>query len=400
MTKGALLISEILKKQWETPLTDEERLILEEWLKENPENAVLLQQMASEPWLTQELDRFKAYDDTESRIKVKGILDQQLSVPAPNVHRVHLLRTAWFRYASALLLIAATATFLYRINTSSEKAAVKQLAQQATSIQPGGNKAMLTLADGSTIILDSAANGNLVSQGGIKILKLDDGALAYSGEGQLEGGEALYNTISTPIGGQYQIALSDGTKVWLNASSSIRFPTTFSKERTVDITGEAYLEVSANKNSPFIVKSLGTTIEVLGTSFNVNAYKDEAGMQTTLLDGSVRVKKADKQFLLKPGQQANVVADNAIQILNDIDVRQVVAWKNGYFDFNNADVPVMMRQLERWYDIQVTYVGNLPDVIFKGKMDRNVELTDVVRFLKSFGIKTELQGRRLIISGA
>ncbi len=269
-------------------------------------------------------------------------------------------------------------------------------------IKPGGNKALLILADGSTIILDSAANGTISEQGSIKVQKLDNGLLAYSVNGKMitEKDEAFYNTISTPRGGQYQVTLSDGSKVWLNAASSIRFPVVFiGKERKVEITGEAYFEVAKNKTMPFKVKAGTSEVEVLGTHFNINSYEDETSIKTTLLEGSVKVSAANQlPKLLKPGQQAGINKTGRIDIMSGVDTEEAIAWKNGLFIFNSSDVKSIMRQISRWYNVDVEYRGNV-NLHFTGQLTRNEDVAKVFEKIALTGeVHFKIDGKKIIVS--
>jgi ferric-dicitrate binding protein FerR (iron transport regulator) len=308
------------------------------------------------------------------------------------LHGVHFLRTAWFRYAAVLLLIAGTATFLYLRHQPQEQAAQIQSTKQP-DILPGGNKAILTLSDGNTIILDSAANGSLASQGNMQIIKLNAGSLAYKQGGAASSsvtGEVLYNTISTPKGGQYQIALPDGSKVWLNAASSITYPTCFTGPlRKVKISGEAYFEVAKAPDQPFIVQTYQDEIRVLGTSFNVNSYKDEPGIKTSLVEGRVRINEQ----VLQPGEayfKGKIIKTN---------IEQDIAWKNSVFNFNKTDLPAVLRQISRWYDIEVLYSGMIPQEMYQGKLSKDLTLTEVLRILKTVGITFQVKDRVLIVKG-
>jgi ferric-dicitrate binding protein FerR (iron transport regulator) len=282
---------------------------------------------------------------------------------------------------------------------------------QGGDIAPGSEKAVLTLADGSTIILDNAANGNVAQQGGTKIIKLDNGQLAYDAgrntHRRVLSGELLYNTISTPRGGQYQITLPDGTKVWLNAASSIKFPTAFSgSTREVEMTGEAYMEIAKNSKQPFRVKANGTEIQVLGTSFNINAYSDEEAVKTTLIEGRVRVSSLKSNVILKPGQQARIALAvssdqqaKGITVVNDADIQQALAWKNSLFKFNDASIEVIMRQLARWYNLDVVYEGNVTKT-FLATIPRNVPISQVLEALEITGaVKFKVEANKVTVIG-
>jgi transmembrane sensor len=322
----------------------------------------------------------------------------------PIVHRVHFLKTAWFRYAAAaiVLLVSGAAIWWEISRFAGNDGTRSESVVQTADIAPGGDKAVLTLADGTKIILDNAANGNVAQQGNTKIIKLDNGQLAYqtplSGRRGV-GGEALYNTIATPKGGQYQIVLPDGSKVWLNAASSIKFPAAFTgSTRQVEIAGEVYMEIAKNAKQPFIVKTNGTEVQVLGTSFNINAYSDEEAIKTTLIEGSVKVVKENSEAILKPGEQAvisNSAASKIQKILVETD--EVLAWKNGDFDFGHSDIRSIMRQLSRWYDIDVVYEGQMPERSFSGSMQRNMNLSAALRVLERSNIHFRMEGKKLIV---
>jgi Fe2+-dicitrate sensor, membrane component len=311
------------------------------------------------------------------------------------VHRIPLYRRWWWAAASVIILLSAGLYFFNRPATTQQVVAALQNEAAPEEAMPGGNRAVLKLADGITIVLDSAANGTLAMQGNTNIVKLDNGQIAYSGNGQSS--DLLYNTMSTPRGGQYQLTLPDGTKVWLNAASSITFPVAFTgNTRDVSVTGEVYFEVAKNKEKPFVVDvNKQLQVEVLGTHFNINCYPEESVIKTTLVEGSVRVSN-QQTIVLTPGQQA--IAQGAELAVNpQPNIAQVLAWKNGLFDFQDMRFAEAMRQVERWYDIQVVYDGPAPDIEFTGGMDRGIQLSGIIRFLNDYGIKTRLQGRRLII---
>lgn len=328
-------------------------------------------------------------------------------------------RFSWLKYAAAVLLLMISAavylTFL-QDDKNRELVGAKNTNPPENIIPPGGDRALLTLADGRKIILDSAANGTLASEGNAQVIKLADGKIVYNVQGATN--EPVWNTMSTPAGGQYQVTLPDGTKVWLNSSTSITYPTLFTgKKREVKISGEVYMEVAANKQQPFIVNVNGqTVIEVLGTKFNVNAYANEPSVRTALVEGSVRVTKGSPADLavtggalpsaiLKPGDEASVALaaespEKDIKIISGIDVDQVLAWKNGLFNFNGLRLRSVMRQLERWYDIQVKYESSVPDIVFKGKMYRNIQLSDVLEVLREMGLQFQIKDRVLTITSA
>jgi ferric-dicitrate binding protein FerR (iron transport regulator) len=276
-------------------------------------------------------------------------------------------------------------------------------------VPPGSNRASLTLANGAVLLLDSTANQ--VIQQGATTVRQQGGQLQYDVQGAA--GATSYNTLATPRGGQFQVSLPDGTKVWLNAASSIKYPTAFTgAERKVEITGEAYLEVAtlrgaAGQKIPFkVMAGNACEIEVLGTHFNINTYTDEPAIKTTLLEGRVKVinRQApagnEASAILRPGQQAQVaLRDAKIHVVDDCDTEQVIAWKNGAFSFDNKSLEEVMRQLARWYDIDVVYEGKPPAVTFVGEMGRDVHLSKVLVFLRESRVSFRMEaGKRLVVT--
>ncbi|SMC66380.1 FecR family protein [Pedobacter nyackensis] len=319
-------------------------------------------------------------------------------------------KISWRRYAAvaAAVLVVASAGIYFGLQF--QKNNDKQDADYTSNIQAGKNRATLKLANGTIINLDSATNGEIAQQAGIAISKTADGQLVYhiAANAKIEKSATAteaYNTITTPRGGQYQINLPDGTKIWLNAASSLKYPAVFSKnERRVELTGEAYFEVAkvtikekGSERTPFIVVTDKQKIEVLGTHFNVNSYGDESAEKTTLLEGSVKVSnlKSKRSNLLKPGQQSLVVGEG-LQIAN-VDTLESVAWKNGYFQFNESDLEDIMKQLSRWYNVDVVFEGKVPDDLFHFKTPRNLSLTEVLKIFELNGINFKIEGRKLIV---
>jgi hypothetical protein len=303
------------------------------------------------------------------------------------------------KYAAAAIIfcmLSVSVYFLFKPKEKSQISKTENTQNDKMDVGPGKNKAVLTLANGSSIILDSAANGTLTTQGNSKILKLN-GMLSYNTL-KNKSSEILYNTISTPRGGQYQLMLSDGSKVWLNAASSLRFPAGFvGKERIVELSGEAYFEVAKNAKMPFKVKVGGMEVEVLGTHFNINSYDNESTIRTTLLEGSVKINKDNISGLLKPGQQAQLNKAGGIKIINDVDVEEAIAWKEGKFQFDRADIHDIMRQLARWYDVDVEYKGTVSSH-FGGTISRNVNLSQVLNMLHLTGeVKFQIEDRKVAV---
>ena len=305
--------------------------------------------------------------------------------------------------AASVVLVLGAGGFWWVNNNNQEKSLSALKAEKLSSSKdfaPGGDKAILTLADGSTIILDSAKNGALTQQGNTNVLKLENGQLAYTAS-VIKAREMLYNTITTPRGGQYQVKLTDGTKVWLNAASSLKFPAAFTgHERRVEITGEAYFEVAHHAAMPFFVRKGEAEVKVLGTHFNVNAYDDETDITITLLEGRVNVSQLSHRHsqFLSPGQQASMKMDGLINVADDIDTEMVMAWKNGLFDFTSADIKTIMRQISRWYDIEVSYEGQLPEREFSGKISRNANASTVLKILEQSDIHFRMEDKKIVVT--
>ncbi len=318
----------------------------------------------------------------------------------------HSKRSAFLKIAAAASIIGLIVLGTYQLfnkgtNKKFAKLEIKNR-NYKNNLPSGTNKAVLTLADGSTIVLDDAKNGALAQQGNTQVIKID-GKLDYNFNGSASK-EVLYNTISTPRGGQYRVELPDGSMVWLNAASSLRFPTAFSgKERRVEITGEAYFEVApltpkgGQGKIPFTVKVNGAEVRVMGTRFDVMAYDDEAIVKTTLLEGSVKFVKNNISSMLSPGQQSQLSKDGRVKIINDIDADKVIAWKNGIFNFQGADVGAVARQLSRWYDVDVVCNKKIDD-LFYAEIPRSTRLADVLKALELTGkVHFKIEGQRIVV---
>jgi transmembrane sensor len=355
-------------------------------------------------------DMFDIQDDflaekNEAKIKdkVKVSIDARIGLQKKSFNRI-MAGKRIIRYASAAMVIFALSFGAYLLNNkfthSDQSVAVQH------DIPPGGNTAILTLANGKKIFLDKIVNGQVLQQAGLHITKTSKGQIVYEVTDQKalqdSNEEAKMNTISTPNGGQYQVVLPDGTRVWLNSASNLKYPNYFSgSERLVELEGEAYFEVAKNKLSPFRIKTGLQTIEVLGTHFNVNAYNDEPILKTTLLEGSVTVSSAKNKIILIPGQQATINRNNLeTTVESKVDLDQIVAWKNGVFSFENEDLRSIMRQISRWYNVSVVFNGPLSDDKFFGEISRNSNLSQVIEILKLNNIRVALSGKTLHVSSS
>lgn len=292
----------------------------------------------------------------------------------------------WRKVAAAALIciLAGAATYGYLQRNHVPKTMAAD-APAKIDILPGSNRAILTLSNGVTIVLDSSKNGNVAKQGNVNVLKIKGGGLAYqvinNHQTPLQKNQAItYNTLTTPRGGEYRLTLSDGTKVWLNAASSIRYPAVFTgKERTVAVVGEAYFEVKHDSKMPFKVQVGTETIEDLGTRFDVNAYPDETSIKMTLLEGSIKVGK----MVLTPGQQAIVGENGDLTVIVKKNPEDAISWTKGFFSFNNATLREVMQKLSRWYDIEVFYQEGADNMQrFSGKIDRSLTLTELLNGLR------------------
>jgi transmembrane sensor len=308
------------------------------------------------------------------------------------------VRKLWPRIAAAasILVFLGIGTYLYSTQSLSPTA----VQNARTDIAPGGNRAILTLSNGKQISLNGAKNGELALQGNVSVNKTSDGSLSYRpSANQLKKQEVAYNSISTPIGGQYHLTLEDGTNVWLNSASAIKYPTLFTGgERKVEVTGEVYFEVTHNALKPFRVVTGKQVVEVLGTHFNINAYADEAGIKTTLVEGAVRVSTGNSSMVIKPGQQS-VVQNEKLHLNGKADINEAVAWKNGYFQFKDEKMESVMRKLSRWYNIELKYEGeSSSEEGFNGTISRSKNISQVLKMLeRTKAVHFKIEGRRVII---
>ncbi len=389
-------ISQLLFKQLEGIITGEEKLQLENWVAANPANRELFNELNNEDSLSAAISEYhpgswiEAKERIWSKIKDQATMSKQAPV-------IPLQRRSFFKVsvAASIILALGIGSYFIFFNKGKQNEIVKTTTDPVPNdvIAPTATKAMITLANGKKILLDSLTSGTLATQGNVNVVKTTDGQIVYNGSATA----ILYNTLFNPRGSKVQpLTLSDGTKVWLNSESSIRFPTAFAgNERNVEITGEAYFEVTKDVTKKFIVSGNGVTTEVLGTHFNVNTYTDESSIKVTLLEGSVKVTKGASSGLLKPGQQAQV--SSGIKVITSVNVDAVMAWKNGYFNFVNADIKEILRQAARWYNLEVVYDGNVTDDRYKGKIDRDSKLSELLKILELNKVKFKIEGNRLVV---
>ena len=390
-------LGKLIAKYLRQELTDQEKDQLEQWLQSDTHNQELFRKLTDETIIDSELESFETNDkDTAWKAIVK-------KTGFKSIARKKNTTKPWPTYAAAaIILIALGVTLTRYLKASNEQ---KMAVKPQKDLLTGSYKAILTLANGSKIVLDDAKRGKIASQQNIVITKDESGELVYQVAETAKSEElppvekVVMNMLATPRGGQYQIVLPDGTRVWLNSASSLRYPTAFAgNERRVELIGEAYFEVSKDPNKPFYVKTATQTVAVLGTHFNINSYADEGATKTTLLEGSVRVTGNSNgvSAKLKPGEQA-VNTVNAIEVKENADIDEAVAWKNGKFLFRNTDLQTIMRQLSRWYDVDVEYQGNVIQKHYRGRISRNVSISEIFQILKTSGINFTIDGRKIIV---
>jgi len=386
-------LGKLIAKHVRDELTLEEKKELEQWLQSDARNQKLFRKLTNEASINPELEIFSATD------KDRAWQNITKKTGYKKVESKRPLTKRWQAYAAAVIILMALGITLSKYHVRQEQQVLAH--QQQKDLLPGSNKAILTLADGSKIALDDAKRGKIASQKNVIINKNAKGELIYENaknEAPVE--TVAMNTLTTPRGGQYEVVLPDGTRVWLNAASSLKYPVAFvGNERRVELSGEAYFEVSKDAHKPFFVKTASQTIAVLGTHFNINSYADEAATKTTLLEGSVMVTGNNNQLMvkLKPGQQS-VNTINNIEVKADADVDEAVAWKNGKFLFRDTDLHTIMRQLSRWYDVDVEYQGNVVQKHYRGRISRNVPVSEIFQILKTSGINFTINGRKIIVT--
>lgn len=415
-------ISGLLLRKQQGSITEEEQTELTAWLNGRTaadrrflEEALDEEQIEAGLYLMYQLNEEAALADVLNRAQLP--VATVIPVVAVTPKRPWL---SLYKLTAAAVVTGAIISTVVFVNKHKETSPAPVAGHYNSEVQPGGDKAMLTLADGRTIVLDSVQNGAIANDGSIVVNK-QEGAVVYEHAATANTNTAVsYNTLSTPRGGQYKVVLPDGSQVWLNAASSITYPTAFSSnERKVSISGEAYFEVHKDAAHPFRVVVAATAthpesvVEVLGTHFNVNAYNDENVVRTTLLEGKVRVnqlaisngqlaKNAERSVVLKPGEQAVLAAALPIHdsrfTIHDADVEEATAWKNGLFQFQDATLPTIMRQIARWYNVEIEYKGNI-DKQFIGKIPRHVPLSTLLQILESTGwVHFKIEGAKVIVS--
>jgi len=376
-------IQELAHKYLKGQLSHSEQLEFDEWFKkESNENIYIDENIAESE------DKYRQLIWSRINERINPVQETKVKTILPRIVAA----------ASILLSISIGGYFILH-----KKPAQQIVENQKQEIVPGINKATLTLANGQKIILTKGLNGKLAQQGSTLVQVNSNKSITYTGSivNTSVAAQVQFNTLSTVRGEQspYPLVLADGTKVWLNAESSITFPTSFSgKERVVKITGEAYFEVVHDASHPFKVKVRDQIIEDLGTQFNINAYPDEPAMKTTLINGKVKISEGSQVALLKPGFQAVVSPSGSSIIVQAADLDQVMAWKNGNFEFEGTPLKDIMRQISRWYDVDISYTGTIEDTEFGGSISRTKNINEILSVLETTkGVHFKLEGRRILV---
>lgn len=391
MSQNISILSELIFKYLKGELTAEESLILQKWKEESRVNSELFETLTNRQRIEEGLTAFNEASESKTRVK------QKLENSLFHQSQLRMLKITWFRYAAVIIILFGIGSYLWnrnlRVETQGSK--IVQTDTVAKDILAGSNRAILTLSDGRKVELTE--NTVQIGESGINIQN-SDGRLTYGKADQV-----VFNTMTIPRGGQYQVVLPDGTVVWLNSGSSLRYPTLFTgSERMVEISGEAYFEVMKNAGKPFKVKinltnGEGGEVEVLGTHFNINAYNDEPVIKTTLFEGSVKVNRAGRSSYIKPGQQFQSGSSGQMKTVDNANLEEVIAWKEGRFQFENADIHYVMRQLARWYDIDVSYNGNISKH-FDGTITRSSNLLNVLNILELTGeVNFKVEGKKVLV---
>jgi transmembrane sensor len=388
---AAVLKKYVLGRAKGEDLPAEDQAALQSWLEKDPENTGVLRSIDDNGEFKAELDEMR---QIRGNLLNRWERLDQLTGEKENKSISRIRPLVRLSIAGCLIVFCIMGYWLYPVRWGPAK---KEVVASNNDINPGRDQAVLTLADGRRVNLDSAKNGTLTNQGKTTIVKTNGGELAYQDLGHKEAAALIYNTLSTPNGGKYSLVLPDGSKVWLNAASSLTFPTTFDPtKREVTLKGEAFFEIKHLHAIPFVVHTAKETIEDLATSFNVAAYDNDPVEKTTLLTGSIRVVAAQRSVVLKPGEQtrSEVAEDFAVATVKTV---QETAWMRNEFNFRDADLYGTMRQISRWYDVQVDYRGNVPNRLLHGSAKRDTKLSTVLNALSVINVHCTLQGHTVIV---
>lgn len=378
-------IAVLLIKRLTGELTDFEELELKQWMQQSEDNRKVADEFLKN-------DSFKeGLRDLMQKETIWERIQEQINLRSGKVIRVN-----WYKriaIAASVFLVFGLSAYLAFFQKSDRNK--DQEVTKTADINPGGYKARLILSDGRSIILDSAADGELAQQGNTSVLNKNN-QLVYESSAHL--GTVEYNTLATGRAEMYSLTMADGTKVWLNSESSIYFPVAFNdKERRVEVTGEVYIQVAKNPSKPFIVSANGLEVLALGTEFNLNSYKDEDGISTTLVEGTVKVSKGGINTILQPGQQTKLIRNGQFTPPASINIDEITSWRNGWFHFESADLKTILRQFARWYNVEVVYEGPVKNRKFFGIVKRSSSLSTVLEILHDNDIIFRIDGKKLIV---
>ena len=401
LEKEAERIAYLLTGFMRQTLTDVEHDELDKWMTSSPVNQRLFEELIDPDLLGKQMELWEEPSEVIALEKIKKRL--QFSNQQSKGKRVSMMR---YSIAASILLLAGI-YFIYTLMNRKDRSVIEPISSSQELLKPGGNNALLILANGDTVNLAAAKNGLIDSSSGSEVMKTAEGQLSYENP---EARILAFHTLHTPVGGQYSVTLPDGSRVWLNSSSRLKFPVAFTgKERIVELEGEGYFEITAvsssnNQRVPFIVKVADVNVEVLGTRFNINAYENEKGKRTTLVEGSVLVKTGDPEqntfesIVLQPGQQA-IVEQGKIETkeIDGGDMEEVLAWKNGVFRFRDEPIESIMRQVGRWYGSEVKYDGKI-DFHFNATILRSEPISRLLEVLEETGrVKFEVEGKKIVV---
>lgn len=392
-------ITLLISKYFENSLTLEESLELKNLIERLPSDQEI-PEVFSEIW-SQSANQNPVLAEENKEKLIQNVLQK-----AGRTAKLPALKMRYFSAAAAIIVMVVSTVFFYFSKNTAATQSSNELANTIDSalLQPGYSKATLTLQDGTAIALDSLQEGILFKNDEVTVLKEEDGKIVFLPQGDFANNglpipsKVWTNTVSTPLGGDYKIIMSDGSTIWLNAGSTLQYPSVFSgNERKVQLTGEAFFEVAHNPAMPFYVEVEGTKIKVLGTKFNVNAYQNEEALKTTLIEGKVLISKGNNELVLNPGEQAVTFGNSNVIQKRTANVEEVVAWKNGFFQFERADIATIMRQVSRWYNIEVVFEGKINPIDFSGKISKNVPAQTVLRILEEGGMHFEIYPNKIIV---
>jgi transmembrane sensor len=386
----AVLIGKYLKQE----LSVDENLELNTWIEESDDHREIFERLTDVNYLKDTIrEKYRTNAVEATREKLNRLIETDGEAFQRN-GRIHSIWPRLAIAAAILCLLGVSVVYILMRNRSAEPAMVTT-AKPGSAISPGSNKATLKLADGSSIVLDSSTMGQLAQQGSTQVLN-KNGELMYDASTVAGQQKVLWNTLSTTKGQTYSLLLSDGSRITLNSASSIRFPVTFTGDRReVQVTGEVFFKVAHNAGKPFEVTARGMVLRVLGTTFNVNAYYDEDAVKATLVEGSIQVVKGTQQKIIKPRQQAQVLPDTIN--VTEVDVDKTIAWEQGFFRFKEDKLSEAMKNIARWYDVDVIYEGNAANIEITGGIPRSANVTELIKMLAAIEVEARIEGRKLIL---